>query len=232
MRYVIRPGDCVASLAATHGTSVDAIWEANDELRERRESPNMLCPGDVIELPEPTSRADRVEAAGSHRFSGTPPTVMLELLLVAEQWGDDTAHGRVVENEDRARIETAPTTDPPLPEALANAPYRLTVGGRVIEGTTDGDGRLSERVDARATRARLQVEPDTPRARSIDVLLGYLDPPEEPSGIRQRLHNLGYGFGGADSSWALEAFQKAHGLEVTGELDDETRERILDASEG
>lgn len=53
-----------------------------------------------------------------------------------------------------------------------------------------------------------------------------------PRQYRQRLHNLGYGAGDPDS-WdqrtelaAVRAFQRDHGLEPSGGLDTETRERI------
>jgi len=48
--HLVRPGDCIASLAATCGVSVATIWDHPDNaaLRQRRASPHQLMPGDVV----------------------------------------------------------------------------------------------------------------------------------------------------------------------------------------
>jgi len=233
MRHLVRPGECVASLAAKCGVTIESIWNdpANASLRNRRDSPFMLCAGDEIHLPDPPPSQGNVSAGGTHRFTGTPATALLELVLVAESWGDQTIQGRQVDEDGARAVEAPPPTEAPTPEPLANLPYRLTVGGRTIEGRTDGEGRLREDIDARATRVVLELEPDTPQARRFDVAVGYLDPPDEPSGLRQRLSNLGFP-SHDDLSLVVEGYQKARGLEPTGELDDATKARILEESEG
>jgi peptidoglycan hydrolase-like protein with peptidoglycan-binding domain len=71
------------------------------------------------------------------------------------------------------------------------------------------------------------------------ILIGHLNPLEDTddeglSGAQARLLNLGYYAGEVDGEMgprtqaALRAFQEAHGLEVTGELDDETTSKLVE----
>ncbi|HBP18834.1 MAG TPA: hypothetical protein DEA08_13750 [Planctomycetes bacterium] len=64
--------------------------------------------------------------------------------------------------------------------------------------------------------------------------MGGLAPPEDTSGLQQRLNNLGYhcgeedGQAGAVTRQRLEAFQRAAGLETSGQLDDATKAKLLE----
>jgi N-acetylmuramoyl-L-alanine amidase len=68
-----------------------------------------------------------------------------------------------------------------------------------------------------------------------DLNLGYIDPITEPSGVQQRLVNLGYECDIGDDLTSpkmqnvLQAFQADRKLPVTGELDDATRMQIQQA---
>jgi hypothetical protein len=62
--------------------------------------------------------------------------------------------------------------------------------------------------------------------------IGHLDPVHEVSGVRGRLHNLGYEAGAGDAMdddlrELLRLFQKQHGLE-TGEIDEATQQALED----
>jgi hypothetical protein len=109
-------------------------------------------------------------------------------------------------------------------------PYLLEVDGVVTQGTTDPDGGLEQSIspDARAATLRLR---DGDREEVYDLALGELDPVTEVRGARQRLYNLGLlpeGKGGEDSALqdALTAFQKAQGLDPTGQRDSTTLARL------
>ncbi len=236
-RHTVRAGDCVASLAAGCGSTVDAVWNDPDNagLRERRESPYMLAPGDVVHLPDAPSDdgGATVSRGGRHAVRARVATVRLHLKLLDERWGEETAQGRTEKSGNRVTTTMPPPVDAPPQHPLANVAYRLEVGGRRIEGTTDGDGVLDERIDARATRAQLVLEPDTEHERTLQVHIGYLDPPSERSGIVQRLSNLGFPSANeAQLENMVAAFQKSRGLTVTGEIDDATRQRIEEDSGG
>ncbi len=219
--HIVRQGECAASLAATCGTTVDALWNdaANRSLRERRHSPHMLAPGDVIHLPDGERSGENVASASSHDFSTHVEHVDLLIRWLCPTYpehdiGDDDGHEPEVEASE--------------PEPLANVPYRLEVGGRIIDGRTDGDGVLEERVPARAMSARLVFDPDTDDEREVSLLLGHLDPADELSGARQRIANLGWPDG--DDEEAVKAFQAHHDLEPSGRLDQATRDEIEEQS--
>jgi hypothetical protein len=73
---------------------------------------------------------------------------------------------------------------------------------------------------------------DDPPARYA-VRPGWMDPEEEPSGIRLWLVNLGYldDVGVEDDSVAdsISAFQADSGLESTGRMDDATQQKLIDS---
>jgi N-acetylmuramoyl-L-alanine amidase len=52
-KHVVREGECLASIAFENGFFPDTIWRHadNSALKERRENPNVLQPGDVLFIP-------------------------------------------------------------------------------------------------------------------------------------------------------------------------------------
>ena len=124
-------------------------------------------------------------------------------------------------------------------EAIANAACRLRVSGRDIEGTTDGDGKVSFRVVAAAEsfEAQLVVETDAVGWDSAHSLeLAPLPDVSTPEGQRIRLDNLGYvpvfhdepEEQDAPSTWAIEEFQCEHGLAVDGDCGPNTQAKLVE----
>ncbi|NVB40518.1 peptidoglycan-binding protein [Pseudenhygromyxa sp. WMMC2535] len=89
-----------------------------------------------------------------------------------------------------------------------------------ISGSTDGDGWIDQVIPHDAKRVTLRLGEDGSEEHLLD--LGHLDPHDSPSGIQQRLRNLGYymdeidGKLGPMSKAAVRAFQEAEGLSVDG----------------
>lgn len=119
---------------------------------------------------------------------------------------------------------------------VASEPFVIEGLFEVREGRTDAEGRvhLEVPIDVREVRV---VFPRLERA--FPVRIGELDPPDELSGVRQRLEHLGYdgwtldGGGRTSSPFdrraleeALKLFQRDHGLPPTGVVDDETRRAL------
>jgi Putative peptidoglycan binding domain len=75
----------------------------------------------------------------------------------------------------------------PVGEPLASTACDLHVDDDVIPITSSPEGRIEVDIPADTRTCKL-VLPD----REIAVLIGHLDPVEEPSGQRARLSNLGY----------------------------------------
>jgi hypothetical protein len=101
--------------------------------------------------------------------------------------------------------------------------------------TTDADGKLA--FAAPVTLESVTVEFAKPHFVQR-LRIGHLDPIDEPSGVNQRLKNLGVqSFTGplpaaldeAAMGQAVQTFQTAQGLPATGTVDDETRLRLKDA---
>lgn len=202
--HVVRPGDCIESIAAEVGCSSAALFQhaRNAALRERRASPNLLAPGDIVAIPASLiARAPEITAGGTHAFRAHAP--MTEL-----------------------RIRIARRTSTGV-EAFASVPYRFVASGVDREGTTTADGHVEERVPASLRVARVELWPGTDREHIVLLSVGHLDPHDEPSGVRQRLRNLGLLARDEDDvTDALVRFQREHGLACDGALTEETARRL------
>jgi len=115
---------------------------------------------------------------------------------------------------------------------LANAPYRLAVGGAEVKGTTDGAGVIRATVPAAAEHATLTLADWT-----LPLLIGHLDPmPKGPneglSGVQGRLRNLGYEPGVIDGTLtdetrsAIRAFEQDNSLPVTGQISQALKDKL------
>lgn len=113
-------------------------------------------------------------------------------------------------------------------EAYAGKKYRVSVDGKVLEGTTDADGQIEVEIpkEARVAEVRLWIdEYPTGRVRAYVIDLDREFPePDTPHGAKARLKNLGFFGGVVDDTQdglddALKLFQEAREIEVTGKLD-------------
>ena len=196
----IHQGDSVSRIAAAHGLAPDTIWDHPDnaELKGKRKHMDVLAPGDWLTVPDRRGKTIDCCVDQRHRFRlrGVPMLFQLQLL---DAWG----------------------------KPRADRPYRLLVDGRPYEGTTDEDGVLRQYVHNHARRGRLELD-----ELELDMELGHLDPLSELVGVQQRLTNMGFpclgdrGEMGQATLTAIERFQALTDLEVTGELDERTREAI------
>ena len=200
-----KPGDSLASIAFEHGFFPETLEKLaeNRELKKRREDLNTLVPGeDVVHVPD----LRRGEHAGAHekrhrfRRKGVPAKLNIRF-LDAEQ-------------EPRAGVE-----------------YDVSFDGQVVHGTLDSDGFLREWMvpDARVAAVRLYAEGGE---EYYEFKIGRLEPVTEDRGVQSRLNNMGYACGAEDgelgekSKEAIARFQADHGLEVSGEADDATRQKL------
>jgi hypothetical protein len=205
-RHRIAPGDCVDSVARSYGFFWRTLWDhpENRELRDLRKDPNVLLPGDELFVPARTSGSVSVQTGGTYRFKakfGSP----------------------------RIRLRLTSGT-----ESRAQVPFVLELdGGGTQSGTTTPDGIVDVVVPPRARSAKLRIETDLGSEVYL-VKLGYLDPASELAGVQQRLSNLGFRCdvtGELDERTrdALRAFQTASSLEATGDVNDQTRAKLVEA---
>jgi hypothetical protein len=208
--HCIRQGETIYSLAKRKGCLAETIWNhpANGELKRRRRNPGILLPDDWIFIPDPRRHEESGATESRHRFKLRSPRHALVLQVIPSSLP-------VHENSRKPR------------RAIS---YTLSIGDRTIEGETESEGII--RVD--------HVPPDADRAiltimgRTIQVLIGHMDPDDEVTGLQARLKNLGYYAGRIDGQMgpqlqaALRTFQALNGLAKTGEPTRETREKIRD----
>lgn len=200
LEHVIRPGECLASLAAKLRATVDEIWklEENAALREQRRDPYVLAPGDRVMVPAPSTGGVRVIAGQRHVFQ------------VQTSYADFQVR---VDRNGKPR---------------ANAAYKLVIDGGAfeIEGVSDDQGVVRARIPASAKRG--VVEFADGRGRVV-FELGALEPWDTVRGVQGRLRDLGYYLGEVDgilgprSARALRRFQQDQRLEPTGKADDATK---------
>lgn len=204
--YVVRSGDCIASIACDAGHLWTTLWDdpANAELRETRGDPNVLLPGDRVTVPPLRPRQEPGASEQRHRFVKKGQPEMFRVRILSDG------------------------------EPRKNEPYTLTVdGASEYEGTTDPEGHLQAAIKPNARIAIVEIGKEEPRDR-FEFALGAIDPITEISGVQARLTNLGFDCGPAtgelndDTRTALRQYQKLRRLDVNGEPDEPTRRKLQD----
>jgi hypothetical protein len=198
--HAIAQGECIAKLAERFGFSPDTVWShaPNADVAALRKDRNILNPGDSIAIPPKQLKSVDGTTGHTHRLrrKGVPETLRIRFLR---------------DGKPRAGI-----------------PYLLaltTATGEPIadrSGTTDGDGFVTQPVPPATTHAHLTLGNGAEQEiHRFDV--SHLDPIDTISGVRGRLHSLGYECDGVGNAldWmtrsAVACFQIDHGLEPTGE---------------
>jgi len=199
--YVIRQGDYLARLAQTLRFDAAQVWNhaRNEPLRTLRKHSEVLLPGDVLYVPDPSDEPLAVEVGSGNSFRGNVARV--ELVVVSKD-GNGRPRGGV-----KAWVHGL---------------------GAVREETTGGDGKLTLKVpvdtrkvsvvfegDARVYQLRVgNLDPveETTGVRQRLIALGYLLDQLDADGAMLRD--------------AIKRFQKTQGLTETGEADDAMRAKL------
>lgn len=210
IRYVVKPGDCISSIAFEHGFFPDTIWDYPDnaKLKELRRDPNVLLPGDIVIIPDLRLKEVTEPTNMVHKFyrKGVPEKLRLQF-----------------------KLNNIPR---------ANEPYTLEIDRKtVITGKkTDGEGRIECSIPPNAREILVTFD----EGREIyNVYAGFLNPVEDISGVQARLSNLGYYDGPIDNrqseelAAAIRSFQEENNLSsCDGTLNDETRASLKQAYGG
>lgn len=199
-KYKVQPGDCIPSIAFERGFFPDTIWKHpdNSALKNLRKDMNVLLAGDEVTIPD--KRVVDVEKPPEkrHRFrrKGVPKQLRIQLIDI----------------------------DKPV----ANMGYQILIDGVRSSGTTDGDGWLKHSLPPNAKVATLIYD----NGMQYELDLGHMDPVDELSGVQKRLKNLGFYGGEIDgrlnegTAVALREFQGGNGLQVTGQADAATKDKL------
>jgi LysM domain-containing protein len=194
--HLVKQGDCLLSIAERHGVPWKSIWEHE----ENSELKSLRKDPNVL-------------------FPGD--VVKIPLKDVRTESGATNKRHRFAKAPSPAMVRIRILEDD---KPKANQPFKLIVGENEIGGRTNGEGLVESDIPPDASDAILVVGSGTEELR-IPLKIGYLDPIDTDSGVRQRLFMLG--FRSQDSlEGPLRAFQEKHGLKMTGNVDDPTRQKL------
>jgi hypothetical protein len=131
-QHKVTGGECIASIAAHYGFSVDMVWNLseNASLKEKRKDPNTLVPGDIVVIPDRREKNVSCETAKTHKFKLSAESTILRLQLFEDE------------------------------KALASQDFELKISGKSYTGTTDAQGSLEVTIPANATAGALTVGPE------------------------------------------------------------------------
>jgi N-acetylmuramoyl-L-alanine amidase len=201
--HVVRPGECISSIARDTGHFWDTLWKepGNTELRTARGEPNVLMPGDRVFVPPIRPKQEPGQSEMRHRFirRGEPSKIR----MTVKRGG----------------------------EPRRNEPYTLEVDGQVFTGILDPEGKFEQAIPGNARKGKLIVG-EGEDAKEYPLKLGGLDPVDSLAGVQARLTNLGFGAGEATGGMnekteaAVRKFQAKHGLPETGVADQATRAKL------
>ena len=234
--HLVKQGECIASIAEAYGFFWETLWNLpeNLKLKQLRQEPTILQEGDVVHIPDVREKTEDRSTEARHRFvlKGVPALLRLRIM----QPSDTAERERTAEPPDQEQHEVV-FEDPepeksPSDEPWSNAAYTLEVDGEWFKGMTDRDGKLEVKIRPAARSGTLIMEPGTPRERQFTLALGHLDPATTVSGVADRLNHLGYGSVPHQNETtpelveAIRNFQRDNGLNVTGDADKATQDKL------
>lgn len=241
IEFRVREGDCMISIAEKHGFFWETLWNLpeNAELKNTHEDHTILLPGDIVYIPELREKKESVAAEQIHTFQrkGIPAKLRLQMMRPVvdqedTQSEDEPSDDEPPEDEPLEVVEEDPEPEEGEEEPWADAPFILVIDGVSTYGQTDSEGKLVVPIPPNAKKGKLTMEPGTDREEVIPLRLGYLDPFDSITGIADRLNNLGYHDGSRSSQMdenlaeSIREFQKANGLQETGNADQATVDKL------
>lgn len=210
--YVVRQGECLNSIANDFGFFWETLWNLpeNRQLKDARKDHNMLLPGDRLHVPDLRRKEEPGTTETRHIYRRKGVPSLFRIRLLEDE----------------------------SPEKYADQPYRLVVDGIASEGAVDEEGWLSLPIDPSAKNIVLSVG-EGDNAEEFELAVSSVDPIDTPTGVQQRLRNLGYLDAEPEDRWSEEAvealreFQSAHVdtesyREPSGVLDENTRGKLVE----
>lgn len=199
--YQVKQGDCISSIAFEYGFFPDTIWNHPDnaELKEKRQDPNILMPGDIVVVPDKRIKELNGPTNQVHKFKckNTPEKLKLQLLK---------------ENKPRA-----------------NEDYELEIDGVKLTGKTDGDGRLEHSIPPNAKQGKLSFNNGEEVYQLLLGNLNPFDQISGAQGRLRHLGFYFGSIDGKisdDFEHAIQEFQITKDIEPDGELNAETMDAL------
>ncbi len=241
--YKVKQGDCISSIAFKHGFFENTLWDHQDnaELKQTRKNMNHLEPGDIVNIPEIEIKEESAATEQTHQFrkKGVPAKLKIKILKqnALDEQTETTQSSAAEAAQEDAQYDEPEEATGFEEQAWANCPFRLLLDGETIEGKTDSDGFIDIPIPPNAQQGKLIMNPNEPDQKIIRLQLGTLGAADEIAGMKRRLSNLGYNCDDQvnemtpDFENALKLFQESYGLEISGKLDDATKNKISELTE-
>jgi hypothetical protein len=201
--------ECFTSIAALYGFDPISLWEdpANKDLKEKRKSKNILAEGDVVFIPEKKMKWEKVRT---------------DQLLSIKKFAQMSSLNLQILDDNRVK--------------RSDMDYLISITTRSRQvvpdrkGKTDKQGFLREQLPPDADEATITVFLEGNETER-KIKLGGLDPIDTLRGKQQRLRNLGFyceleNPSGESTRNAVKRFQECYGLEVNGNFDKATVEKL------
>jgi N-acetylmuramoyl-L-alanine amidase len=212
-KHSVRQGECMARVADRFGLrDPGSIFDhpENAELKRKRKNPNVLLPGDIVDIPELEPKTVYRGTGALHRF--VVRTARRHVRIALRDHGGNPVEG---------------------------ADYELEIGGVVLVGRTDGDGVIDADVAVNATVGTVKLPGRgvtwEVHVGHLDPIQEDDGVATIVTGLQARLNNLGYAAGPEDGELgprtrrALARYQRVvlGRADADGEPDAETRDRLL-----
>jgi hypothetical protein len=177
--YVVRQGECLASIAFAHRMQWQSIWDhpRNAVPKQSRGEPNILLPGDRLYIPELELQMVDASTDTLHRFSlktfqSKIRVRVVEWVFAGETYPITTSETDAQGGTSDDQAECRPTLHP-----RANLPYQLCIDDQSFSGHTDSEGWIENHlVPPNARKGRLILEPGTVRAYETLLQMGVPGP--------------------------------------------------------
>jgi peptidoglycan hydrolase-like protein with peptidoglycan-binding domain len=196
---IVAEGDCITSIAEEHGFFPDTIWNHPDNAELKRLRKDPNVLQPGDKVYIPEKDTSKTESCQTEQLHRFRRRGVPAMLKI------------------RLLADGKPR---------ANTAYRLVVDGQVIEGQTDGDGFVEQPLPHGAQAGELIIDNDDATEERHQFNFGTVDPIDTEAGQRHRLADLGYN--AEDFEKAIRAYQRDHGLEVTGQADTATRDKLAE----
>lgn len=201
--YVVRQGDHLDRLALELGFDRAAVWgdAANKDLRAVRPDPNLLAPGDVVQVPEAPRSSAPLRLGDANTYAAQVPEAPLRLRL------DTLTRGRTL----ACRVEGALAPTPTEVAADGALSLRVSLLAREVTVTLPA---LGVRLAVCVGHLDPLAEPSGVAHRLANLGYASADTPATEAGRRAAL------------AVAITRFQRDRGLPESGAADDETLARL------
>ncbi len=198
-------GESAISLSKKKGFFWQTVWNhgENSALKEKRKDPTLLHENDEIFFPEKQIKKVSKGTESEHSFKLKGDPCKLKLQLLK------------------------------LGQPRKDENYVLEIEGKIIEGKTDGEGKLEHFIPSAARSGKLILKNGQ---ETYPIKVGELNPVDNVSGIKQRLNNLGFACGSENEKEdkkfqeAVKKFQAENKLDETGEMDSKTKSKLQELS--